>query len=76
VWQNEKPHGTFDVFANLYDSCKQPSVRFVASVYVAAEGRDGTETLKLIGSQAGELLDFQANGGAARGLFVTSVTLK
>jgi hypothetical protein len=71
VWQNVKPSGLFRIYANLFDACKQPAVRFRVEVYTAVSEDDGSEHLQQWVARGGELLDISANGGAARGLFVT-----
>jgi hypothetical protein len=72
TWTDTKPSGRYGIYVNLFDACKQPSVRFEVAVYTAIPGADaGTMKLKKWFSKAGELLDFQANGGSQRGLFVS-----
>jgi hypothetical protein len=67
------PHGRYLIYVNLFDACKQPAVTFTVSVYSArSDGSDaGNRFLKKYFERSGELLDFQANGGASRGLFVS-----
>ena len=66
------PHGVYGIYANLFDACKQSSVRFTVSVYSAKNGEDGGDRhLATFLEKSGELLDFQANGGVGRGLFVS-----
>jgi hypothetical protein len=73
VWNSEKPHGVYNIYANLFSACGQSAVRFVASVYTAVPNPDGgAPHLRKWVEKSGELLGFQANGGTARGLFVTS----
>ncbi len=71
VWANTAPQGTYGIYVNLFDSCKQPSVRFNVQVYTAVDGADGTKVLHSWYSTDGLLLDFQANGGSNIGFFVT-----
>jgi hypothetical protein len=72
VWQNVAPKGVYGIYVNLFDSCKQSSVRFNVQVYSVVDGPDGTtKVLKSWYSKDGILLDFQANGGSNIGLFVT-----
>jgi hypothetical protein len=72
VWKDVKPHGTYQIYANLFDACKQPAVRFTVSVYTKGSNPDGGEgSLVNHFSQSGELMDFQANGDSARGLFIS-----
>jgi hypothetical protein len=70
VWQSVAPKGRYGIYANLFDSCNQGPVRFEASVYTAVDNGDGSKVLKQWYAASGELLDFQANGGEARGLFL------
>jgi hypothetical protein len=76
VFRTAKPHGTFGIYVNMFDACKQPAVRFRVEVYGSTDLEDGGKGLKLLyprpeDPQGGELLDISANGGAERGLFVT-----
>ncbi len=72
VWQKVAPKGRYGIYVNLFDACKQPTVRFNVQVYTAVDGTDaGTKVLQSWYSADGILLDFQANGGASAGLFVT-----
>jgi hypothetical protein len=73
VFQKDAPEGTYQIFANLFDSCKQPSVRFDVAVYGAEPSADteGGKELRLYYHRGGELLDSQVNPTADRGLFVT-----
>ncbi len=73
VWQKVKPQGRFGIYVNLFDACKQPAVSFTVNVYTAAPKAGGGSELALSYSKSGVLLDSQANGGAARGLFLTEV---
>lgn len=72
VWQTVAPKGRYGIYVNLFDACKQPSVRFNVQVYSAVDGPDaGAKTLKPWWSMNGMLLDFQANGGSDIGVFLT-----
>jgi hypothetical protein len=71
VWNASRPSGRYGIYVNLFDSCKQPSVRFEVSVYTAVADGDGGSRLERNYHRTGELLDFQANGGTGLGLFVT-----
>ncbi|HET9955178.1 MAG TPA: hypothetical protein VFQ61_11775 [Polyangiaceae bacterium] len=84
-WPTDAPLGTFGVFVNLADACKQPAVRFRVSVYTAAETAPESEieadaeteanhALVLRSEVIGELLDWQANPGSGRGMFVSEFT--
>jgi hypothetical protein len=70
VFQKEAPEGLYQIYASLFDSCKQPNVHFSVAVY-GAEPVDGGKQLKLYYQRGGELLDLQVNPTADRGLFVT-----
>lgn len=79
VWSAKAgmPHGSYGIYVNLFDACKQPAVRFRVDVYSVVPNPDGgVGHLKNFFSQGGELLDFQANGGAGRGLFVSQFVFK
>jgi hypothetical protein len=70
------PHGHYGIYVNLYDSCKQPAVHFRVEIYTSVPQDDGGAHLKLYYPRpedppGGILLDISANGGTARGLFVT-----
>jgi hypothetical protein len=73
IWPTVAPQGRYGIYVNLFDSCKQPVVHFNVSVYTAvtAPGDAGTKQLQSWYSADGILLDFQANGGSNRGLFVS-----
>jgi hypothetical protein len=73
VWKTTMPHGRYGMYVNLFDSCKQPAVRFKLAVYTAVPNRDSKsgQVLKLWFEKSGELTSVAENGGAARGLFVS-----
>ena len=71
VWNSSKPKGRYGIYVNLFDSCKQPTVHFEVTVYSAITAKSGGKTLKKYFSKSGVLMDYQANGGASRGLFIT-----
>jgi hypothetical protein len=71
VWIDVKPSGRYAIYANLFDSCKQPAVRFRVAIYTAVDDADGGEHLQQWFARGGELLELSANAGTARGLFVT-----
>jgi hypothetical protein len=80
------PHGLYGIYANLFDACKQPAVRFRVEVWISvnrdpsADGRTGRQLERFYPGpadpQGGELLDISANAGTARGLFVTQFKFK
>lgn len=71
VWQTEAPIGLYQIYANLFDSCRQAAVRFTISIYTAVPGDDGGSSLYLWFQRSGELLDSQVNPNHGGGLFVT-----
>jgi hypothetical protein len=76
VWPTgSDPAGRYAIYANLFDACKQGSVRFTVTAYRASHaGEDGGNSHLVQGfEKSGELLDFQANGGSGRGLFVGEI---
>lgn len=72
VFDRAAPSGEYSVYANLFESCGKPSVRFDVSVHLPAEG-DAPGTFKQVEALrvSGTSLASQANGGAKLGLFVT-----
>jgi hypothetical protein len=71
------PKGRYRIYANLFDACKQPAVRFAVSVYQAEGGEDGgVKHLEQKFVAKGELIDIQANGGAQPGLFLTEFVFR
>jgi hypothetical protein len=76
IFQNEAPHGLYTIWVNEFDSCKQAATRFKVTIYETTptvELPDGGQKygdVREVWSQGGELLDIQANGGTARGLYV------
>ncbi len=77
VWKSgDAPeHGFYTVYANLFDACKQASVRFTVTLYLKSVLEDGGTTIEPFTHASGELLDFQANGGAGLGLYVAQFKL-
>jgi hypothetical protein len=59
--------GPYDIYADPFDACGQPAVRFVLTIYEA--GSDGN--LHATYSQSGELLSSSVTGGGSSGLFLT-----
>jgi hypothetical protein len=72
IWSEDVPEGKYTIYANLFDACKQPAVRFRAAVYTASErdGADAGEVLSERYALSGELLDLAVNPTSTRGLFV------
>lgn len=71
VWQGAPQPGTYLVYANLFDACAQPSVRFTVTLHLAEGGRL-VEKL----SQSGQLLAGDANGGSRVGLYLTDLNFE
>jgi len=71
VWNKVAPQGRYGIYANLYDACHLPAVRFRAEVYSLVTDDAGDDKLQRFYANGGELLDLSANGGSGRGLFVT-----
>jgi hypothetical protein len=59
--------GPYDIYADPFDACGQPAVRFTLTIYEA--GSDGA--LHATFTQSGELLSGYVTGGGASGLFIT-----
>jgi hypothetical protein len=76
VFQKDAPRGGYVVYANLFDACKQPLVRYQLSVYRAAGDADGVKHLELIEQQSGELLDSQVDTGKGTGFFVAEISFE
>jgi len=71
VWNTARPQGRYGIYVNLFAACGQPSVRFEVSVWTSVPDADGGQVLHEWYRQGGEILDVQANGGTARGLFIS-----
>ena len=71
VWQQLPEAGRYFVYANLYDACSQPAVRFNLSINQPTSTDGGAPLLTSTFQQSGELLASDANGGTALGLFLT-----
>jgi hypothetical protein len=67
-----RPHGTWSVYANLFDACGKGGARFTFSVHEAEGGAaDGTPRhLVETFTRSGRVIDLDANGDARPGLFV------
>jgi hypothetical protein len=71
IWQYTAPKGRYGIYVNLFDSCKLPVVHFNVAVYSTIVNASGINELHPWYSANGILMDFQANGGSSRGLFVS-----
>jgi hypothetical protein len=66
-----RPHGTWSIYANLFDACGKGGARFTFSVHEAEGGTDGTPRhLVETFTRSGRVIDLDANGDARPGLFV------
>jgi hypothetical protein len=71
VWQAPPASGTYQVWVDLWSSCGLPAATFRVALWLAETQADGTQHLVQQPALAnGELLEFQANAGASKGLFV------
>ncbi len=79
VWQTEPPHGTYEVWADLFSACRQSGVTFTVSLWRAEPRPDGG-ALQLVEQQPsiaiGEVTASQATGGAGLGLYVGAFVLR
>lgn len=67
--------GTYLVYANLFDACSRPSVRFSVATYRREQTEDGQYRLARTSQTTGALTAATANGGAGPALYVTAVEL-
>ncbi len=70
VFERVKPHGTWGIYVNLFDSCKQAAVHFTVTVHVAkSDGVNDAGTalyhLEQVGLRHGMLMATQANGDSS-----------
>jgi hypothetical protein len=63
VFETVRSTGTWGIYADLFDACKQSVVHFTASVYLSSIGEDGYTHLEQVASRQGILLSSQASGG-------------
>lgn len=75
IWTEDVPEGRYLLYANLFDACKQPAVRFRIGVYTAREREDADAGEMLVERlvRSGELLDLAVNPTSTRGLFVGEI---
>ena len=71
VFQGAPAAGVWRVYVNLFDACRQTAARYRVGVWRRDASGAQTESLR----RDGILTAIAANGGAARGTFVTEVTL-
>lgn len=76
VWQEAPAPGRYQVYVNLHDACGQAAVSFQLSTHESAAGDIEGEFRQLETARAsGTLQSLSANGGAARGLWVTELVI-
>jgi len=75
VFEDAPAAGAYFVYANLFDACGEPSVRFDLTLHGVVEG-DEPDTFRQIETYrtSGVLLAAQANGGSKVGLLITKFT--
>jgi hypothetical protein len=72
VFETPPPSGRYAIYADLFEACGKPSVRFDASIVTSAPGaEDGTFKQVTTYRQGGVLTAAHADGGSQLGLFVT-----
>ena len=76
VWQSTPAKGTYQVWVDLFSACGKPSVTFSVSLWLAAAQADGTQRLVQQQLATGIMTAVDANGGAARGLYVGDFVLR
>jgi hypothetical protein len=74
VWQGPPAAGTYLVYVNLFAACSEQAAHFVITLHQREARPDGTFALVEKLRVPGELLAEQANGGAARGLYLTAIS--
>ncbi|MET0344216.1 MAG: hypothetical protein ABW252_24585 [Polyangiales bacterium] len=70
VWNEGAPSGTWALYANLFDACQKPSVRFTLTLRQRRQTSPTTYELTVVEEVHGELTRAQANGGAGAPLFL------
>jgi hypothetical protein len=75
VFQEQPAPGSYLVYVNLHDSCREPSVRYVVSRWSRAgvEGQPTAFTVTESERKSGTLQAVQANGGTRLGTFVAEI---
>jgi hypothetical protein len=77
VFQEKPPPGRYLVYASLYDSCGEPSVRFDFTMHQAVEGDEaGTFRVDETFRKPGMMRADEADWGARIGAYVTYVTIE
>ena len=76
VWQQAPAPGRYQVYVNLHDACGQTAASFQVSTHESAAGDAAGEYRQLETARtSGTLTSLSANGGAARGLWVTELVI-
>jgi len=72
VFEELPPSGRYAIYADLFEACGKPSVRFDASIVTREQGAE-EDTFKQVTTfrQGGVLTAAHADGGSKLGLFVT-----
>jgi hypothetical protein len=77
VFQEKPPPGQYLVYASLYDSCGEPSVRFDFSMHLGVEDDEpGTFRVDEAFRKSGMMRADEADWGARIGAYVTSVSIE
>jgi len=74
VFNATVPHGSYGIYVNMYSACGQPVVHFKVSVYSVVGSTN--KHLALFYQQGGVMLAQSANGGTARGLYISQFVFK
>lgn len=74
VWQAEPSPGVYSVYVNLNDACGELAAPFTVSAHVREQDGEQYRQIETWRS-AGEAVSLQANGGRARGLWVTELRI-
>jgi hypothetical protein len=73
-WQDSPPPGVYSIYVNLHDACGELAAPFIVTAHLREQDGDQyrqIETFRI----AGEAVSLQANGGRARGLWVTDLSV-
>lgn len=74
VFNATVPHGSYGIYVNMFSACGQPVVHFKVSVYSVVGSTN--KHLALFYQQGGVMLAQSANGGTARGLYISQFVFK
>ncbi len=73
AWKEQPPKGTWYVYANLFDACAEPSVRFELTLYRKQSHAGGSFSLREEKVVGGQLLRAQSRADAERPLYLTKI---